>query len=47
MVKKVGAACHIASLSVQQKGTQSSYPSAVDLKDFDIESQVFDWNYVN
>lgn len=45
LYRKVGGACQIASMSVQQYGTQSSYPLAKDLR-FDITLKNFDWSYV-
>lgn len=45
MLKKVAGAVHIASLTVQKYGTQSSYPLAKDLR-FDINNKNFDWTYV-
>lgn len=45
LYRKVGGAVTIASMSVQQYGTQSSYPMAKDLR-FDITLKNFDWSYV-
>lgn len=45
LYRKVGGAIIIASMSVQQYGTQSSYPFAKDLR-FDITRKDFDWSYV-
>jgi len=45
LVQRVGAAVHIATYSVQRKGTQSSYPTLRDLGDFDIKTKKFDWSY--
>lgn len=45
LYRKVGGAVTIASMSVQQYGTQSSYPLAKDLR-FDITLKNFDWSYV-
>jgi ribokinase len=44
MQQKVGAACEIASLSVQHEGTQSSFPKIDDPKVF--LAQKYDWNYL-
>lgn len=46
LYRKVGGAIIIASMSVQQYGTQSSYPFAKDLR-FDITLKNFDWCYVD
>lgn len=45
LLKKVAGAVTIASMSVQQYGTQNSYPWAKDLR-FDINLKSFDWSYV-
>lgn len=45
LLKKVAGAVHIASMSVQKYGTQSSYPLAKDLR-FDINLKNFDYSYV-
>lgn len=45
LLKKVGGAVTIASMSVQQYGIQNSYPLAKDLR-FDINLKNFDWAYV-
>lgn len=46
LVQRVGAAVHIATYSVQRKGTQTSYPTLQDLGDFDVKTKKFDWSYV-
>lgn len=45
LFRKVGGAVQIATMSVQQYGTQTSYPLAKDLR-FDIGLRNFDWSYV-
>lgn len=45
LLRKVGGAITIASMSVQQYGTQSSYPLAKDLR-FDVASKSFEWSHV-
>lgn len=45
LVQRVGAAVHIATYTVQRKGTQTSYPTLKDLGDFDVRTKRFDWSY--
>lgn len=45
MLQKVGGAVHIASMTVQQYGTQTSYPLAKDVR-LDITQKTFDWRYI-
>lgn len=42
LYKKIGGAILIASMSIQQYGTQTSYPSAKDLR-YDISLKHFDF----
>jgi len=45
LLKKVGGAVHLASMTVQKYGTQTSYPLGKDLR-VDINLKNFDWAFV-